>query len=767
VRAALWRKALADVRSRPLQSILLVLVVTVAAAGIVAGLGQQRSAAQRWDAAVARANGAHVAFFGATTVPWRRIARDPAVTQSAGPFPVAYGVVLLQGGRKVDLQLRGAGAVRPKVGRPLLYDGRWLGGGSTREIVLERSFALDRGLRAGDRVALQGLGGRADFTVVGVALDVLDCFYPECNTPTGWVVPAALDRVDPERRTRAAALLLRLRDRASSGTFESRILGRYGAGIPTVYDWENTRDDTLGANRFFGAFLAAFGAFLLFAAALVVASSVSTRVLAQYREIGILKAVGFTPRAIALAILGEHVALALAGVALGFVAGGLLAPALQLRVAEILEPAGPSFPLSTLAVALVAVLVIVVGATLLPAWRAGRVPTSRAITQGAAAARVGGASRLARLAARAGLRAPAVVGLKDAFARPLRAGLTIATLTVTIVAIVTTMGFERTIASFARDPAVLGDPQDLVIVPNQVPHAAIAARLAQTPAVASWFTATSRRAAVGDENFQLRALGGDVARSGYVIRAGRTLRGPGETIVGYGLLQRLHLRVGGPLRLRVGGRELTLRVVGWYAESEDTGLIAQVTLATLRRVEPDASPGEFYVRTRPGSDPKAVRAAIVRGPLAGMRVELAEDNLDDFNAFRAAFATITLLVLAVGLVNLVAVTALGVRERARDIGVLKTIGFTPRQVAASVAGGTGALALVAAVLGIPLGVLASRLMLNGVGRAAGVGPGTQVGPTAVGLLLVIPGAVAVGALVGVLAARRAAGAEVVEVLRAE
>ena len=36
-----------------------------------------------------------------------------------------------------------------------------------------------------------------------------------------------------------------------------------------------------------------------------------------------------------------------------------------------------------------------------------------------------------------------------------------------------------------------------------------------------------------------------------------------------------------------------------------------------------------------------------------------------------------------------------------DIGVLKTLGFTPRQVAVSVATGTAALALAAVVLGVP------------------------------------------------------------------
>jgi hypothetical protein len=72
------------------------------------------------------------------------------------------------------------------------------------------------------------------------------------------------------------------------------------------------------------------------------------------------------------------------------------------------------------------------------------------------------------------------------------------------------------------------------------------------------------------------------------------------------------------------------------------------------------------------------------------------------------------------------------------------LGFTPGQVALSVAVSTAARAGAAVVMGVPAGLAVAALMLETVGTEAGIGPE--------------PGA---------LAARGAACAEVAEALRAE
>lgn len=763
---AILRTVAGDFRGRKLQTALLFLVVAVAAAGITGGLAQQRTVAERWDAAFADANGAHVLVIGQPAA-LRRIASEPAVAASAGPFRSVWGTLGFGGRTVEELEMRAAGPARARVGTPLLYDGRWLAAGRDGEVVVERDVAIDAGLTVGDRVNLAAEDRKpAAFRVVGIALDLTDCFYPSCESATAWASDEALRGLDAKAESSGSTLLVRLRDPAAVGTFASGIQARYGKRVTDIEDWENTRSDTLGLNLFFAAFLASFGVVLLLAAGLVVLSSVSGQVLARYRELGMLKAIGFTPRSLVGLVLGENLAVATVGALAGFAAGSVVAPQLELTVGEVLGGGGATFFVGIGLVALVLVLAMVAAATILPAWRAGRVPASLAIARGAAAVSTR-PSRVARVAARLRLGTPIVVGLKDSAARPLRATMTVLALAVTVVALVATLGFQRTGDSIAADPALIGSPYDLAVEPDEASRAEIERALSANRAVAAWYTATERRAAVGDFSFQIRVLGGAVADAGYVVREGRMLRSADETVVGYGLLERLDLAVGDTVSLDVAGGRLDLEVVGWYAEAEDTGLIAQITLDALRRVEPGADAGEYLVRLDDDTEAPSVRDAVLRATGGRAGVGLVDRSTDELDAFGVALIGITLLVLAVGLTNLVATTTLGVRERMRDIGVLKTIGFTPLQVAVSVAVGSAAYGAAAVLLGLPAGLVTASAMLDGVGTESGIGPGIAQLPTVGPLAFVALGIVGAAGVLGLVVAGRAASARVADVLRAE
>ena len=66
--------------------------------------------------------------------------------------------------------------------------------------------------------------------------------------------------------------------------------------------------------------------------------------------------------------------------------------------------------------------------------------------------------------------------------------------------------------------------------------------------------------------------------------------------------------------------------------------------------------------------------------------------------------TLDAVLLLITATTLVAIALLSVRERIRDYGVLKAIGLTPRQIASSVVSAHAAVALLAALLSIPVGI---------------------------------------------------------------
>jgi putative ABC transport system permease protein len=66
--------------------------------------------------------------------------------------------------------------------------------------------------------------------------------------------------------------------------------------------------------------------------------------------------------------------------------------------------------------------------------------------------------------------------------------------------------------------------------------------------------------------------------------------------------------------------------------------------------------------------------------------------------------TLDAVLLVITATTLIAVVLLSVRERVRDYGVLKAIGLTPQQLTSSLVSAHAALALVAALASIPLGI---------------------------------------------------------------
>jgi hypothetical protein len=66
--------------------------------------------------------------------------------------------------------------------------------------------------------------------------------------------------------------------------------------------------------------------------------------------------------------------------------------------------------------------------------------------------------------------------------------------------------------------------------------------------------------------------------------------------------------------------------------------------------------------------------------------------------------TLDVVLLVITATTLIAVALLSVRERIRDFGVLETIGFTPGQIVSTVIGSHAALAAVASLCAVPLGV---------------------------------------------------------------
>jgi ABC-type lipoprotein release transport system permease subunit len=122
--------------------------------------------------------------------------------------------------------------------------------------------------------------------------------------------------------------------------------------------------------------------------------------------------------------------------------------------------------------------------------------------------------------------------------------------------------------------------------------------------------------------------------------------------------------------------------------------------------------------------------------------------------------------LAAGAVIALGLTLVAsVRRRRRDLALLKTLGFTQRQLAATVAWQSTVAVGVGTVVGVPLGIVIGRLLWNLFARNIHAVPTPSV--PALTILLVALGALVLANIVAAIPGRSAARTPTALVLRAE
>lgn len=188
-----------------------------------------------------------------------------------------------------------------------------------------------------------------------------------------------------------------------------------------------------------------------------VAVLVGSRMADQTRRVGLLKAVGCTPRLVAAVLLAGNLILALAAAGLGLAAGWLAAPLLTHPSSGLIGSAGaPSLTLTGAGIITGLALIVAVLATLAPAIRAARTSTVAALANLAWAPR----RRAWVIALSRRLPAPLLIGLRLAVRRPRRLVLTAVSVTITVTTVVAVLAVHAHYQQPHGGYSVLNNPRN-------------------------------------------------------------------------------------------------------------------------------------------------------------------------------------------------------------------------------------------------------------------------------------------------------------------
>jgi hypothetical protein len=463
----------------------------------------------------------------------------------------------------------------------------------------------------------------------------------------------------------------------------------------------------------------------------------------------------------------------------------LLSPLTPVGLARIAEP-DPGFAVDAVPLGLGAALVafLTMLASAVPAWTGARTATTSRERPGPGRRRN---PPLPHALSRA-WRSPAVAaGVRMALqpgrgqtAVPVRSAIFGATLGVAAVA--ASLVLAASLGHLLDSPRLSGFTWDaFVSVEGGLPKAAAA--LQADPRIAGY----TRGGFTGVRIGQLRVMALVLGRPGparLVITAGVAPTASDEVALGASTMRAAHTAIGQTVDLVIDQAEghpkpVRMRVVGTVIVPPTPFLAtklgdgAALALPGLLRIDPGAArqPGgsPFLVRFAPGVSRDAGLAAVasdIRG-LPNPYVNAAERP-----ASVVSLASIAGLPVALsGLLALMAAGTLAhtlassTRRRRRDLAILKTIGFTRRQVRYAVAWQATAIAGIALLIGLPAGVAAGRWAWRYLATQLGVLPEPAVPLTAI--VIAIPAALVLANLIATAPGQAAARTQPATILRTE
>ena len=765
---ATFRWVRGDLFARSGQALLAIFVVAGAVGALVLAATTLQGATNPWQGLFDRTRGAHVWLLLTPGTRDAQLAPLGGVTAVAGPYQAA-AADLLRGTVKAPIELRAMRPALPAVDHPLVRAGRWLAAKQPGGVVLETSFAAALHLGPGATIMIESVDGSSVRARVAGLADTADQgFYPEQTPGLVWVLPALLKKVEPVWAHTQQAVGLRLANPQAAGFAAQEAVDLVGEDhVISVSTWQSVQQSMALNNRLPGLMLAVFGLAALVAAALAIGNATGGRVLVKLEEIAMLKALGFTPGQVVRMLVAEHCALGAAGIAVGLAIARLLTASLLQRPPAAALSASAPLPAGLVAVIALGAELAVALATLLPAWRAGRVNPVTAVAAAATPPR-GRLSRLARLALLARLPPALVLGARDAFTRRVRAALIIGGLAIPMVMITVGLGCLSTLDSFTSRPARIGLAAALTVRPGRLDDSQARRLIAANRQVTAAYPGFKVPALVPGATTSILTQGMGTSADPYPFEvvSGRVYHADNEAVAGQGLLDLLHVRVGQWVRLTVQGVPLDVHIVGRTIEPENGGQVLSYPADALTAAG-GAPPPVFYslVLSR-GANPAAVRAHLLTVSGNRLDVDIADNPASQLGIVRWVIAALIAAAALIGLANLVTATTVGLRDHLRDVAVLKAIGLTPRQVTATLVTSMGLLALIAVLVGTWLGLVASGGLINLQGRTSGIGAGLAAPPSALMIGVTVVAAMAGATTTAFLLARRTARIEVAAILRA-
>jgi putative ABC transport system permease protein len=754
------RWARADLRARRGQALLTIGVVGGVVAALFLATMLLQGALNPWQQLFTRTHGADVLVYFQNGTDTRELDSLPGVQKVGQPYQAA-SATLEQGAVRSPVELSSMTPVPPTMSTPLIVAGTWLRSSEPDGAVLEASFAAAVHVGVGDQITIDGIDGtEVSMRVIGIADTADQGFYPQWTPGLIWVQHGLLTKVEPQQSETEKVVGLRLDDNSALATSEvvQTIYNLYNgpaenSAVLRYSTWQQVQDSMASNDRLLGLLLALFGIIALVAAPCAIANVTAGRVLMQRQDIAMLKALGFTPGQVVRMLLAEQTLLGAAGAVLGLAAARIITSPEFVRPPDG-TPVGLA-PLSGSWVALIGgctVLTVAI-ATVIPAWRAGRVSPVAAVQPSPPR---GHLSLIARLGLLVHLPAPLVLGARDSLTRRLPAVLTVVGLAIPMVMITIALTCWSTVDSFTRDPGRIGLAAAVTVSQGGMDEKQTLALIGRDDQVLASYPSAEFDTLLPGVNgtFVARAMGYSWRPYPFEVVQGRMFHAANEAVAGQGFLDLMHIGVGAWISPTIDGVPVILHIVGRTIEPYNNGDVLDFGLDALTDAGSAPPQLAYSLVLKPGVAPATARANLLTASNDRLDVRLVANPTSGLGVVRVVVVVAVVLLAVIGLASLLTATAVGLRDHLHEVGVLKAMGLTPRQVMATLVVNTTILTAIGVTSGMIAGLVIAPRLINMQGQTSGIGSGIAAGLSVATIAEILAVALVIASAAALFLARR-------------
>lgn len=544
----------------------------------------------------------------------------------------------------------------------------------------------------------------------------------------------------------------------------SKVVGSHGVVRSAADERAHQLEETSTGTVPMTAFMAGFAVIALVVAAMVIVNTFTILVAQRTRTLALARCIGATRRQVRRSVLLE----ALLVGALGSVVGVALGVGVAQLLVTIIRSTTPMPLDSTVSVSVVSCVVpllLGVVVTVLAAWRpalrattvspmAALMPVAEAPTRRVGRVRtvigvlmVGLGAALVVVAAMAGLEAgaatltgvagglvsfagilvvspvlvgsltrlagrlvarvggvPAELAVDNAQRNPRRTATTASALLIGVTLIVTTATGAATARATVSAQLDGKFPVDAVVTGTQGLDDATIRDAGHTSGVSGVATVTTATGSIvhdgSTSRVSVQGIGDSMPR---VSRDPSRMAGLDST---HAIAALPGVADGQRIQVQVGGRTADLTVIRRGDESS-TVMVSQ---SVMERLAPGARPGSLQVRFADGSDSSKVTGALTRAMSShtGVTVQSVSEQRAQYdkilNVMLAMVVGLLVISVIIAMVGVANTLGLSVVERTREIGLLRALGLTRRQVRAMFGHEAALVSVVAVLLGAALGI---------------------------------------------------------------